>query len=92
MRLVDRKVEAGDTEAVAPLEPEEEESKGGAKIIDLTELLQRSLRKGTKAASDAEPKADAKAKAKPRAAPAKRAKASKSAAAPAKTASRRRAA
>ena len=92
MRLVDRKVEAGDTEAVAPLEPEEEGSKGGAKIIDLTELLQRSLRKGTKAASDAEPKADAKAKAKPRAAPAKRAKASKSAAAPAKTASRRRAA
>ena len=51
LRLVDRKVEAGKTEAVAKLGPvEEQEARPSAKILDLTELLQRSLRKGGKAA------------------------------------------
>jgi len=52
LRLVDRKIEAGKTEAVAKLGPvEEQEARPSAKILDLTELLQRSLRKGGKAAS-----------------------------------------
>ncbi|MDH6592530.1 DNA end-binding protein Ku [Variovorax sp. TBS-050B] len=48
MRLVERKVAAGQTETVTPIEPEESQTieNRGAKIIDLTELLQRSLRKG----------------------------------------------
>ncbi|KQW59272.1 Ku protein [Variovorax sp. Root411] len=49
LRLVDRKVKAGQTETVTQPEPEEDQRSGagsGAKIIDLTELLQRSLRKG----------------------------------------------
>lgn len=47
MRLVDRKVAAGQTESVT--QPEAvEEGQTSAKIIDLTELLQRSLRKGGK--------------------------------------------
>jgi len=49
LRLVDRKVKAGQTETVTQPEPEEGEqaTEGrGAKIIDLTELLKRSLRKG----------------------------------------------
>jgi len=60
MRLVDQKVAAGDTESVTQPEPSEEGSGGGAKIIDLTELLQRSLRKGGKAAkgSDADEEDD----------------------------------
>ncbi|QNK70922.1 Ku protein [Variovorax sp. PAMC26660] len=51
LRLVDRKVKAGQTETVTQPEPEEGQSteSRGAKIIDLTELLQRSLRKGGKA-------------------------------------------
>ena len=45
MKLVDRKVAAGQTEEVARLAPVERgETGGGAKILDLTELLQRSLR------------------------------------------------
>ncbi|MGJ7581460.1 Ku protein [Variovorax sp. RHLX14] len=75
MRLVDRKVEAGDTEAVAPLEKADEDSTGGAKIIDLTELLQRSLRKGDKSGD-----ATAPARKKKAAAPAKRAKTASTAA------------
>lgn len=52
MRLVDRKLEAGQTEEVTKLEPvEEPEGRPSAKIVDLTELLQRSLRKGGKAAA-----------------------------------------
>ncbi|CAN7189216.1 Ku protein [Variovorax paradoxus] len=48
LRLVDRKVAAGQTETVTQIEPEEGQTveSRGAKIIDLTELLQRSLRKG----------------------------------------------
>ncbi|RZL65899.1 MAG: Ku protein [Variovorax sp.] len=49
MRLIDHKVEAGQTEAVTKPEAGEEPASGGAKILDLTELLQRSLRKGGKA-------------------------------------------
>ncbi|MET3179877.1 UNVERIFIED_ORG: DNA end-binding protein Ku [Variovorax guangxiensis] len=49
LRLVDRKVKAGQTETVTQPEPQEGEQAGegrGAKVIDLTELLKRSLRKG----------------------------------------------
>jgi len=48
LRLVDRKVAAGQTETVTQPEPEEGQGaeSRGAKIIDLTELLQRSLRQG----------------------------------------------
>ncbi|MDQ0034106.1 DNA end-binding protein Ku [Variovorax boronicumulans] len=51
LRLIDRKVKAGQTETVTQPDPEEGQSTEGkgAKIIDLTELLQRSLRsKGSK--------------------------------------------
>ncbi|MGJ7543216.1 Ku protein [Variovorax sp. LT1R16] len=51
MRLVDRKVADGDTESVTQPESAEDGGRGSAKIIDLTELLQRSLRKGAKAAA-----------------------------------------
>lgn len=71
MRLVDRKVEAGDTEAVMPVEKANEGSTGGAKIIDLTELLQRSLRKGDKGKAGDDAPAPKKKPA--RAAPARRA-------------------
>ncbi|MGJ7492334.1 Ku protein [Variovorax sp. ZT4R33] len=57
MRLVDRKVAAGETEAVTPLEPSEDGG-SGAKILDLTELLQRSLRKGGGGKPAGKPAAD----------------------------------
>jgi len=79
MRLVDEKVEAGQTEEVTQPEPEEETGKSSAKILDLTELLQRSLRKG--GGKNEEPKA--------RKPPAKTAARKR---APAKTAARRKAA
>ncbi len=65
--LVEKKVQAGQTESVTPLEAEET-SGPSATIYDLTELLQRSLNnKGGKAeAAKPVPKADA-VKAKPRA-------------------------
>lgn len=74
MRLVDKKVKAGQTETVTQPEPEEEQRTDegrGAKILDLTELLQRSLRKGGgKPAKDeeeeAEPEPPPKAAAKKR--------------------------
>jgi DNA end-binding protein Ku len=47
MKLVDKKVKAGATETV--VQPEEEAPPEGAEVIDLTELLARSL-KGGKAA------------------------------------------
>ena len=50
LRLVKEKVEAGKTEAVS--EPETQET-GGAKILDLTEMLRRSLNRGGKAAGAA---------------------------------------
>lgn len=77
LRLIERKVKAGQTETVTQPDPEEGQSTEGkgAKIIDLTELLQRSLRsKGgkTKAVAndeDEEEEGDAPA---PRAKPAAR--------------------
>ncbi|MDM0108833.1 Ku protein [Variovorax sp. J22R24] len=61
MKLVDKKVKAGDTETV--IQPEEEAPSEGAEIIDLTELLSRSLKggKSSKApARKAPPKAAAR--------------------------------
>ena len=70
MRLVDEKAEAGEGKEVIQPEPEEAtDGKSGARILDLTELLQRSLRKG-----DGKP-----AKATAKRAPRKRASAIKSA-------------
>lgn len=46
MKLVDKKVKAGKTETV--IQPEEDAPEHGAEIIDLTELLQRSLKGGAK--------------------------------------------
>ncbi len=72
MALVDKKVQAGQTETV--LQPEEEAPQSkSADIIDLTELLQRSLRgKGAKGEDKADGKsgkaAPAASKAKPAAA------------------------
>ena len=66
MKLVEKKAKAGKTETV--LQPEEEAPQGGGEVIDLTELLKRSLRGGDKPA----PKAVAK-KAAAKAAPAKKA-------------------
>ena len=57
MKLVDKKVKAGDTETV--LQPEEEAPES-ANVIDLTALLQRSLKGGAKADGKAAPKAAAK--------------------------------
>jgi DNA end-binding protein Ku len=54
MKVVEKKVKAGDTETV--IEPEEEAPSQGAEVIDLTELLTRSLRGGKAARkSDAAP-------------------------------------
>ncbi|MGH8763894.1 MAG: Ku protein, partial [Nitrosospira sp.] len=45
MKLVQQKAETGDIQFV--VQPEQAEtSRGGAQILDLTELLQRSLKKG----------------------------------------------
>lgn len=80
MALVDKKVKAGKTETV--LQPEETETgRSSAQIIDLTELLQRSLRKGdadkpaAKAKTRARPASNSKSKAgtKTTAAPRRRA-------------------
>lgn len=62
MKVVQKKVKAGDTETV--IEPEEETPAQGAEIIDLTELLKRSL-KGGKAAKSAGTPAKKTAGAKP---------------------------
>ncbi|BEP64957.1 Ku protein (plasmid) [Variovorax sp. V213] len=62
MKVVQKKVKAGDTETV--IEPEEEAPAQGAEIIDLTELLKRSL-KGGKAAKSAGTPAKKTAGAKP---------------------------
>ena len=44
MKLVEQRVKAGKTESVTPLEHVDEGATGGAQIIDLTELLKRSLK------------------------------------------------
>jgi len=69
MALVERKAKEGKLESVEqPEESDEAETRSGAKIIDLTELLQRSLRKGggeaPKAKAASKPKAAAKAPAR----------------------------
>jgi DNA end-binding protein Ku len=85
MALVHKKVDAGQTEHVVQPEAEEEAVRG-SNVVDLTELLQRSLRKGGAKAAEKSNKSDDKPpsraaaaahKAKPRAgaktkAPAKR--------------------
>ncbi len=82
MKLVEKKVKAGDTETV--IEPEEEAPSQGAEVIDLTELLTRSLR-GGKAA-----KASGAAPAKKTAAPKKKTGAAAKKAAGKKAATARR--
>jgi DNA end-binding protein Ku len=47
MKIVEKKVQAGDIETV--LQPEEEPPAAGSNVVDLTELLTRSLRGGAKA-------------------------------------------
>ena len=65
MALVKRKAKEGKLEnVVQPEEGEEPEARSGAKIIDLTELLQRSLRKGGGDAPKARPASKPKAAAK----------------------------
>jgi len=66
MELVKRKVKAGKTEKVDRIEPQEQAERASAKIIDLTELLQQSLRhgKGGAAAKKAPAKTTEKAAAK----------------------------
>ena len=52
MKLVETKAKAGETETVTPLE-DDPESKRGADVIDLTELLKRSLQAGKSATAPA---------------------------------------
>ena len=73
MALVERKAKEGKLEnVVQPEESDDTEARSGAKIIDLTELLQRSLRKGggdaPKAKAASKPKAAAKTPARKKAA------------------------
>ncbi|VTU15269.1 putative DNA repair protein YkoV [Variovorax sp. PBL-H6] len=74
MKLVEKKAKAGKTETV--IEPEEEARPESSNVIDLTELLQRSLKGGSKAHGKAAGKSAAKAapakKSKPRRAAAKK--------------------
>jgi DNA end-binding protein Ku len=67
MKLVEKKAKAGKTETVT--EPEEEAPQESSNVIDLTELLQRSLKGGSKANGKAASKSAGKT------APAKKAKA-----------------
>ena len=81
MKLVERKAEAGKTESVTKLEPMEageEGEAGGAKILDLTELLQRSLRQGGKKGAAAAAESKPARKAAPRKAAPRKAAARKS--------------
>ncbi|MDM0022647.1 non-homologous end joining protein Ku [Variovorax saccharolyticus] len=67
MKIVDQKVKAGDTETV--IQPEEEAPQENANVIDLTALLQRSLKGGKsgseKGARNAEGATAPQGKAKP---------------------------
>lgn len=45
LALIDRKIDAGQTEEVSKPEAVEAVAEGGGKVVDLTELLQRSLRR-----------------------------------------------
>jgi DNA end-binding protein Ku len=51
MKIVEKKVKAGDTETV--IQPEEEAPEEASNVIDLTELLQRSLKGGGSAKAKA---------------------------------------
>ena len=51
MKIVQKKVKAGDTETV--IEPEEDAPEDSSNVIDLTELLQRSLKGGKASRADA---------------------------------------
>jgi len=64
MKIVQKKVKAGDTETV--IQPEEEAPDEGSNVIDLSELLQRSLKAGSsgKAKAPATKKRSAKTAAK----------------------------
>ncbi|MEZ2299976.1 Ku protein [Variovorax sp. RCC_210] len=64
MKIVDKKVKAGDTETV--IQPEEEAPGESAQVIDLTELLARSLKSGksVKAPSKGAPTGEGEAKEK----------------------------
>ncbi|QSI30571.1 Ku protein [Variovorax sp. RKNM96] len=53
MKIVQKKVKAGDTETV--IQPEEEAPEESSNVIDLTELLQRSLKGGSKTAKSGAP-------------------------------------
>lgn len=92
MQLVKEKVEAGETESVT--QPQEGEVEAaGATIYDLTEMLQRSLNKGTRTpARKTATTASAAARSTSRAAPAKAAASGKKPAAPAKKAASTKAA
>lgn len=59
MKIVERKVKAGDTETV--IQPEEEAPQENANVIDLTELLQRSLKGGKSGSSTLEVKKKSRA-------------------------------
>jgi DNA end-binding protein Ku len=85
MALVKRKAKEGKLEnVVQPEEGEEPEARSGAKIIDLTELLQRSLRKGGGDAPKAKPAAKTTPKPQPKRRRAKKPAAKTSAHAPAR--------
>ena len=74
MKLVARRVKAGKTETVTALEPVEGGTTGGAQIIDLTELLKRSLKKSDGKAAPAKiPSTKAPATSKRASAPKRRA-------------------
>ena len=54
MKLAEQKAKAGQTKAVEKLEAVEESPRKGADVIDLTELLKRSLGRGAKQAEPAD--------------------------------------
>ena len=62
MALVAEKLKAGDTEEVTPLEAAEPEAGGASNVVDLTELLKRSLGGKGKATKPAAPARKAAAK------------------------------
>jgi DNA end-binding protein Ku len=95
MKLVDKKVRAGKTETV--IEPQEETPSAGDNVIDLTELLARSLKgnRGATKSSAAPAKSRAKSSVKPQDEPPSKSHAGKTSArkaSPAKTPRARKAA
>ncbi|RIX76785.1 Ku protein [Acidovorax cavernicola] len=77
MKIVEKKVKAGDTATV--VQPEEEAPSGGADVIDLTELLARSLRSGKRTPPAAKKRAATKSTASRKTAHKPAAKASRTA-------------